>query len=120
MKNSFKIFTPAKLFQKERLLFLLSDTFTYGFTLAISRAFSFITFPLLARHFSVSDYGKLDFFLIMMGFLNTLVIFGQDSAVARYFYEYDNSKQRRELISQSLLAQIIFCIIVLAFFYLFL
>ena len=119
MKDDNKIFSPEKLFQKERLLFLLNDTFTYGFALAMSRIFSLITFPLLARHFSVSEYGKLDFFLILMSFLNAFVIFGQDSAVARYFYEYKTIQNRKQLISQSLIIQLLFCTICLLFFYFF-
>ena len=78
-KKNLHVFTPVSLFQKERLLFLFKDTIVYGSASAISRAFSLITFPILARFFSVSDYGKLDFLLIISGFLSTLLIFGQDS-----------------------------------------
>lgn len=89
-----------------RLSFLLRDTFVYGGAAAISKAFALITFPLLARHFSVEEYGVLDYFLIFGGLLATFFIFGQDSAVARYFYQYEETYTRQQLISQSLVFQL--------------
>ena len=119
MTKKLNIFSPIKLFQKERLLFLFKDTIIYGGAAALSRAFSLITFPILARHFSVSDYGKLDFLLVISGFLSTLLIFGQDSAVARYFYEYKAIKSRKSLITQSLISQMSICIIIVPILYIF-
>jgi O-antigen/teichoic acid export membrane protein len=98
--------TPAGLGQRSRLAFLLKDSALYGGAAAISKAFALITFPLLARHFSIVDYGVVDFFLVLASFLAILFIFGQDSAVARYFYEHEEITERRQLISQSLLFQL--------------
>lgn len=101
-----KIETPANLSLKSRLGFLLKDSAIYGGAAAISRAFALITFPLLARHFSVTEYGVLDFFLVLVSLLSTFFVFGQDSAVARYFYEHEDTAERRQLISQSLVFQL--------------
>lgn len=100
-----KIATPAILAQKGRLTFLLKDSVLYGGAAAISKAFALITFPLLARHFSVADYGVLDYFLVLASLLAIFFIFGQDSAVARYFYEHEDTAARCQLISQSLAFQ---------------
>ena len=89
-----------------RLGFLIKDSLVYGGASAISQAFSLITFPLLARHFSVAEYGVLDYFMVLSNILVTLFIFGQDSGVARYFYEYDDKKERCQLISESLVLQL--------------
>jgi len=89
-----------------RLKFLLRDSALYGGAAAISKAFGLVTFPILARHFSVAEYGVLDYFLTFATLLAVLLIFGQDSAVARYFYEHTDRDKRRQLISQSLLFQI--------------
>jgi len=91
---------------KERLRFLLRDAALYGGAAAISKAFALITFPLLARHFTVEDYGVLDYFFVLGSLLTILFIFGQDSAVARYFYEHEETDTRRQLISQSLAFQL--------------
>jgi O-antigen/teichoic acid export membrane protein len=99
--------TPNNLSNRKRLSFLLNDSILYGGAAAISKAFSLITFPLLARHFSLVEYGVLDYFLVLAGFLATFFIFGQDSAVARYFYEYEETSVRKQLISQSLMFQLV-------------
>lgn len=106
--------TPAKLGQRDRLSFLFKDSVVYGGAMAISRAFSIISFPLVARQLSVTEYGTLDLFLVLSMFLSTLLIFGQDSAVGRYFYEYEGIDERRQVISQSLLIQAIVCVAALA------
>ena len=97
---------PEVLSLKGRLCFLLKDSVLYGGAAAISKAFALITFPLLARHFSVEEYGVLDFFLVIGSLLAIFFIFGQDSAVARFFYEYENIETRQQLISQSLIFQL--------------
>ena len=98
--------SPTRLSQPGRLRFLLRDSTLYGGAAAISKAFSLITFPLLARHFTVTDYGIFDYFSVLIGLLALLFIFGQDSAVARYFYEYEDADERKQLISQSLIFQL--------------
>ncbi len=98
--------TPAELPLKERLGFLLRDSVLYGGIVALSRLSSLITFPILTRCYSVEDYGILDAFVVLTNLLTILVVFGQDSAVARYFYEYDQASARRQMASQSLAAQL--------------
>lgn len=99
--------SPAGLSQRRRIAFLLKDSVLYGGAAAVSKAFALITFPLLARHFTVADYGVLDYFITLALVAALALIFGQDSAVARYFYEYEDRKQRSQIISQSLVIQMI-------------
>jgi O-antigen/teichoic acid export membrane protein len=96
----------SNLLLKGRLQFLLRDATLYGGAAAISKAFALITFPLLARHFSVEEYGVLDYFLVLASLLTIFFIFGQDSAVARFFFEHEDALARRQLISQSLTFQL--------------
>jgi O-antigen/teichoic acid export membrane protein len=86
----------------ERFRYLLSDTIIYGGASAISKAFVLITLPFVARSFTVTEFGTLDFMLAMANLLAVGIIFGQDSAVARYFYEFDCLHDRSQLISHSL------------------
>ncbi len=95
------------MFKGNGLKVLLNDSVVYGGALAVSKMMSLFTFPLLARHFSVSEYGILDFFIVLSGPFAVLFIFGQDSAIARYFYEHDDAKSRKQLISQSLTFQLV-------------
>ncbi len=98
--------SPADLTQRGRIGFLLKDSAIYGVAAAISKAIALVTFPLIARHFSVTEFGILDYFIVLAGFLVTFFIFGQDSAVARFFYEHQEKEVRQQLISQSLLFQL--------------
>ena len=100
-----------------RLRFLLQDATLYGGAAAISAGLALITFPLLARHFTVGEFGTLDYFLVLGSFLSIFFIFGQDSAVARYFYEYDETETRQQLISQSLVFQLFILALLLPIFW---
>lgn len=103
---------------KGRLQFLLRDAAIYGVAAVISRAFALLSFPLLARNLTIEEYGVLDYFLVMAGLLTTFFVFGQDSVIARYFYEYDSKGDRRQLISQSLIFQLLVLSVFLPFLWL--
>jgi O-antigen/teichoic acid export membrane protein len=97
---------PGLLSLRGRLGFLARDTAVYGLGEALIRALALITFPLLARHFSVADFGTIDFLTTCILLLVVLLVFGQDSATARYFYETDDRATRRQVVSQSLAFEI--------------
>lgn len=77
----------------------------YGGGAALSKAFGLITFPLLGRYFFVEDYGTIDVFTALASLLTIVLMLGQDSAVARFFYEDPEADRRAQLISQSLALQ---------------
>lgn len=89
-----------------RLRFLAKDSAIYGFGGALNKAITLITFPILARHFSVGDFGVIDLLNTLIVLVITLLVFGQDSAVARYFYEHDDDATRRQVVSQSFALQL--------------
>ena len=97
----------AGLTLKGRLKYLFRDSAIYGTASAISRLFSLLTFPVLTRYFSVQDYGFIDAFMVLISLLSMFMSFGQDSAVARFFYEYDDLATRRQVISQSVFIQVV-------------
>ena len=108
--NGIEVKSPEHLSQGRRLSFLMKDSILYGGAAAFSKATALLTFPILTRHFSVEEYGIVDLFLVLSTLLTTAYIFGQDSSVARYIYEYENIEERRQIISQSLTFQFI-CLI---------
>jgi O-antigen/teichoic acid export membrane protein len=99
--------SPNNLTLRGRLGFLLQDSLLYGGASAISKSMALVTFPLLVRYFSAAEYGTLDFCLVLASVLCSLLVFGQDSAVARYFYDYEEMDQRRQMITQSLMFQLL-------------
>ena len=58
---------PNRLGHGGRLRFLAKDAAVYGIGGALTKLLSLITFPLLARYFSVQDFGLIDL-------LNTAVL----------------------------------------------
>ena len=97
---------PSALSISNRLRFLLRDSTVYGGGAVLSKAFGLLTFPLLGRYFSVEDYGTIDVFTALAALLSIALMLGQDTAVARFFYEYPEADRRAQLISQSLVLQV--------------
>ncbi|OPY15547.1 MAG: Polysaccharide biosynthesis protein [Syntrophus sp. PtaB.Bin001] len=106
MRKDCIIDDPSRLNLRQRLHFLAKDSLLYGTAAALNKAFALITFPLLARYFSVEDYGVIDYFNILASLMTIVFVFGQDSAVARFFYEYAETPKRKQVISQSIAFQI--------------
>ena len=104
---------PSKLGQLDRLKFLLNDAVVYGLGGALNKALALFTFPLLARYFGVEQFGVIDLLNTSVVLLVTFLVFGQDSAVARLFYDDENSIRRRQVVSQSLAFQIIIFFLVI-------
>jgi O-antigen/teichoic acid export membrane protein len=104
---------PRGLSQRGRLKFLLKDSIVFGGASALSKGFAFITFPVIARHFTTAEYGLIDFLGVFGTFLAVLIVFGQDSSVARFYYEYEDTNSRRQLISQSLVFQLVLSMVLL-------
>lgn len=85
-----------------RLRRLFSDSVIYGSANAISKLFALVTFPLLARHLSVADYGLVDLFLVFANWLALVLILGIDSALARAMVDHTEDDERARIVSQAL------------------
>lgn len=99
---------PQKLSSKDKIKFLAKDTLFFGSLKLISLSFPFISIPLLTRYFSITEFGILDSLTIFANFLTLFLVFGQDSSVARWFYQFANECERKKVISNSLIMQLIF------------
>jgi O-antigen/teichoic acid export membrane protein len=99
---------PSKLSSENKLKFLFKDTYFFGGLFALSMIFPFITLPFLTKYFSVEDFGLYDSLIVLSGFLSLFFIFGQDSSLARWFYEVKDKNAKIQVISQSLLIQLLF------------
>jgi O-antigen/teichoic acid export membrane protein len=81
--------------------------------LAVGKALGIITFPLLARHFSVAEYGALDFLVTLGTLASVAVVFGQDSAMVRFYYDSDDPVRRANAVSQALVMKLFQMLLVL-------
>ena len=106
--------------KKNQLLsFVAKDTFLYGLGLSFNNLIAFALLPILIRHYSVIEFGTIDFYLTLLLFLTVLITFGLDSSLARFFYDVDTDKERKEVVNQSLLTLLIFLMIIITTFWLF-
>lgn len=95
--------SPNRSGNLHRLRLLATDTLVYGVAAAISKSFALILFPFLTHNLSVADYGRFDLALYATQLFGLVVVWGQDSAVARLFFEDDTFSTRQQIISQALL-----------------
>lgn len=86
-----------------RLRALASDTVVYGLAATINKSFALILFPFLTRTLSVEDYGRFDLALYAAALIGLTIVWGQDSAVARLFFDEESDENRQQVISQALL-----------------
>lgn len=90
-----------------KLRFLLKDSAIYGLANALSKLTLLIALPVMTRYFSVADYGKIDAVTFFANLLLVFYVFGQDSSLIRYYYEYDSLNERKKVITGSLAIQIL-------------
>lgn len=98
-----------------RLGRFLGDWSFYGLVLVLGKTFNLIQLLILASYLTIEDFGQLDFFLTISSVLTVLLIFGQDSAVARLYFEKNSASLKKSLVSQSLAFQFVFylCLVLL-------
>ena len=104
---------PKSLSIKNKLKFLFKDSLFFGGLRAISMLFPILTIPLLTRYFSVENYGLYDSLLVLGSFISSILVFGQDSAVARWFYQVEDLNSKRKIVSESLIIQLAFTILII-------
>lgn len=92
-----------------RLLFLFRDLLLYGGAWTLSKMMALLTIPILTRVFSSAEYGIIDAITVLGSISVAFITMGQDSAVARFYYDTEDPAERREIISQALFIQIALC-----------
>ena len=80
---------------------IFKDSFVYGAAGILSKSLVILTFPLLARSYSIEDYGIIDLLYFMTNLLTTFFIFGQDSAIFRFFHIDNCNLKRSKMITGS-------------------
>lgn len=102
----------------QRLLFLTKDSFLYGGVWALSRVLALFTVPILTRLFSTEAYGAMDAIAVVGSLFVAIMTMGQDSALARFYYETEEIEEKKEIISQSLLMELVICVFVTSLLFL--
>src|SRR5919198_1765954 len=81
----------------------LRDSAVYALPAALSRAISFLLFPLFSHHFSPTDYGVLDIVLLIGSLAAVTVALEISQGLGRYVAAERDSDVRREYASTALL-----------------
>ena len=92
---------------------LVSDAFTYGLGSGIQKILNLVLIFFISKELTVEQFGIFDFYLIFSNLIVMILVFGQDQAIARLFYNYNSFNQRQKLISESFFFQIFLSIIFL-------
>ncbi len=82
----------------EKLLFLLKDTAIYGIAGAFNQFIKIFTVPFVARFYTKEDFGSNDLLNTLLFLTVPFVFFGLDSAIARFYFEYEDEKRKRQLV----------------------
>ncbi len=100
---------------QQRIKLLAKDSVLYGGAATLSKMLSLLMLPILTRIFTNAEYGALDIMTVAGGIFVAAIIMGQDTAIARFFYEHDDEDVRKQVISQGILIELFFCILLTSF-----
>jgi len=84
-----------------KLLFrgLFKDLLIYGTGEVFLKATVFLTLPFYTRIFTPEEYGIWSFIVTAVSLLNSIMIFGGDSAYSRFFFEAKSEREKRLITS---------------------
>ncbi len=91
----------------------ISDAFIYGVGSGIQKIINLLLIFFVSKVLTVEQFGIFDFYLIFTNLVVMILVFGQDQAIARLFYNYNSFNSRQKLISESFFFQLILSIIFL-------
>lgn len=86
---------------RESLLRLTRHSIVYGAGQAIGRGLQVLLVPILTRLFSPAEYGVLDLLGLVAAIASFFIVMGLDGALARFFYESEDERARRVMVTSS-------------------
>jgi O-antigen/teichoic acid export membrane protein len=89
-----------------KLQSLFRDISVYGLARLCNKAVALVGMVFLARYLPVADFGIVDYLNVSLTFLTLFIVFGQESAVARYFVEAVSIEDKKQIVSQSFAFQL--------------
>ncbi len=88
--------------------FLLKHTSIYGIGAVATQAASFLLLPVYTKYLSPSDYGIMSLVNITMELIGIVLGLGVNAATARFYYDMEDEKNRKMVISTSYLLSFVF------------
>lgn len=87
---------------------LASESMIYGISRTLSKSIGIFLIPVYTRIFSPSDYGIIALITTMTSFLTLFVILGLDNSSGRWYYDSDETLDRKQTISSWFWCQFLF------------
>ena len=75
----------------------------YGLANILDRVVGFLMIPVYTRFLTPADYGVLELIYMTINFIGMIVGLGIETAVSRFYFDYDNQKSRNKVISTAIL-----------------
>lgn len=82
---------------------IFSDFMNLGFGVVANIALGFLTTPIITRVVDTAEYGKLAIFNTYSGLILSIVFFGLDNAIIRFFYDSDEIQDKKRLLKLCIL-----------------
>ncbi len=93
----------------------LQLTFIYTFSELLSKSIPFLLIPILTERLTVSEYGIVNNFLVLIGVLVVVVKIGTDSIISSEYYENTHEKNASLISSSTYLNIVISCVLAILF-----
>jgi O-antigen/teichoic acid export membrane protein len=82
---------------------LLKHTSVYGAGNLLNKLAGFLLIPFYTHYLAPADYGTLELLDLSASLLGLAVMMWMNAAVIRYYYEYEDQKNRNEVVSTALI-----------------
>lgn len=93
---------PSEVSIGQRLKQLLKQGVVFGLTSSLQSALAFILLPLYTKYFSLDEFGGYNMLLVIAGGCNTVFYLGASSVLGRFYYDYKEKGQDKEIVSAAL------------------
>jgi O-antigen/teichoic acid export membrane protein len=89
---------------KKEVSGILKHSSIYGFGNMLHRLPPFILLPVYLNYLSPTDFGKKEVVALIIDFLGIVISMGIASAMARFYYEYEDERNQKEVVSTIVLS----------------
>lgn len=88
---------------KDDILKISRHTLIYTVGTIINRAIGFIMLPVYTRYLSPADYGTIELLTMTLDIISLIMGTGVSATVFKYYFEYESSIEKKEVISTSII-----------------
>ena len=81
---------------------LLKHTSVYGAGNLLNKLVGFLLIPFYTHYLSPADYGTLELLDLSVALLGLAVLMWMNASIVRYYYDYEDQRNRNEVISTAL------------------